>query len=136
MCLEGCAKGAEISQIQTASGSSLGDFVGATVTITAEVPCGELDREIGYGKANYNYLTIFDPKLIGTYVHWNPAFNISSNITTIGDAQGIDEGTYYNSTTGEVLGVLESGSTYTLTRGLMGTYAMDISTEHVLYKIA
>lgn len=130
-----CAKGAEISQIQTVSGSSLGDFVGATVTITAEVPCGELDREIGYGKANYNYLTIFDPKQ--TYETWIPEFNISSNTTTIGDSQSIDDGHYYNPSTGEVFELYENNDlTYELERGLMGTYAMDISTEHILHKIS
>lgn len=127
-------KGAEISQIQAVTGSSLGDFVGATITITAETSLGSSNRGYAYGYAQD--FTIFDPKLIGTYVQWDPAFDISSTTTVIGDSQGIDEGAYYNSTTGEVLDILESGSTYQFSRGLMGTYAMNISTEHVLYKIA
>jgi hypothetical protein len=127
-------KGAEISQIQWVSGASMGDFNGATVTITAETSLGSSNRGYAYGYTSD--LTIFDPKLVDTYVSWTPAFNISSATTSIGDSQTITNGTYYNTSTGEVVSVLEDASTYQLGRGLMGTNAMDISTEHILYKIA
>lgn len=127
-------KGAEISQIQWLSGTSMGDFNGATITITAETSLGSSNRGYAYGYAED--LTIFDPKLVDTYVSWTPAFNISSSTTIIGDSQSIDDGTYYNTSTGEVVSVSESGSTYALGRGIMGTDAIEISTEHILYKIA
>lgn len=145
-----CAKGAEISQIQTVSGSSLGDFVGATVTITAEVPCGELDREIGYGKANDNYLTIFDGKLIGTYesITLDSTISSTSTSTVLYGVTSVVDGTYYSPATGEAIAITQVSTngvntTIGLVRGALGTEASRIQASplpfegaNVIYKIA
>lgn len=127
-------KGAEISQIQWLSGASMGDFNGAAITITAETSLGSSNRGYAYGYPED--LTIFDPKLVSTYEAWNPTTVIASGVTSVSDTYTLTNGTYFNSTTGEALTVFDAGATLTLTRGQMGTNAMDISTEHILYKIA
>lgn len=130
------AKGAEISQIQTLSGSNLGDFVGATVTIAAEVPCGELNRSVGYGMAEASNLIEFNPKLTNTYESWTLGSDIDSGVTSVADIYTLNDGTYFNPKTGEAVGVVDNGSTLTLTRGLLGTYDVNMKSGQILYKIA
>lgn len=130
------AKGAEITQIKTVSGASMGDYVGATITITSEVSCGELNRTIGYGLATESYLTIFDPKLIDTYESWSIGTDIDAGVTSVADIYTLNDGTYFNLKTGEAVGVVDNGSTLTLTRGLLGTYDVDMKSGQILYKIA
>ena len=130
------AKGAEISQIQTNSGASMGDFVGATITIKAELPCGELSRGEGYGWVTSGSLTIFDPRKTDTYENWTPSSDISSVATSVSDIHTLNDGTYYNPKTGEAVGVVDNGSSLTLTRGLIGSAAKEIKATHTLYKIA
>lgn len=130
------AKGAEVSQIETKSGASMGDFVGATITIKAELPCGELNRSQGYGWVTDGSLTIFDPRRTDTYESWTVGVDIAEGATSVSDIYTLNDGTYFNPKTGEALGVVDNGSILTLTRGLLGTYEANIKSGSTLYKIS
>lgn len=144
------AKGAEISQIQTISGANLGDRVGVTVTITAEVSCGELDRNDGYARNDGSRMISFDRKLIGTYesITLDSTISSTSTSTVLYGVASIVDGTYYSPATGEAMVVTQSSTngidtTIGLVRGVIGTDASRIQVSplpyegaNVIYKIA
>lgn len=129
-------KGAEISQIEWTSGSAMGDFNGATVTITSEVPFGDLSGS-GYAKGiTIGQYSLYDPKLIDTYDSFTLDSDVSITDTTVAEADVVVDGDYFNPITGELVGVVDAGATLTLTRGKKGTYAKPMLTGQTLYKIA
>ena len=124
------AKGAEISQIQTVSGASLGDRVGVTVTITSEVSCGELDTADGYARIDDSRMVSFDRKLVGTYesITLDSTISSTSTSTILYGVASVVDGTYYSPATGEAMVVTQVSTngintTVGLVRGALGTEA-------------